>query len=90
MPGDRQRIEVAGYSADGNPWVELRLVKDGAILARAEHATRISAWWVLQPGEHHFWLEGVQATGDAAKRSERAFVVVKHFTLQQEISTDEP
>lgn len=90
VPGDRQRIEVAGYSADGNPWVELRLVKDGAILARAEHATRISAWWVLQPGEHHFWLEGVQATGDAAKRSERAFVVVKHFTLQQEISTDEP
>lgn len=90
VPRDRQRIEVAGYSADGNPWVELRLVKDGAVLAQAEHATRISAWWVLEPGEHHFWLEGVQTVGGSTIRSASAFVVVNNFTLQQEVSTNEP
>ncbi len=89
VPRERQRIEVAGYSADGEPWVELRLVKDGVVLARANNATRISAWWVLEPGNDQFWLEGTQTTGSALIHSERALVVVKNFTPQPlEVNVD--
>ncbi len=82
VPRERQRIEVGGYSADGEPWAELRLVKDGTILAQAKHANRINAWWVLEPGNHQFWLEGIQKTDGVQVRSDRAPVTVENFTLQ--------
>ncbi|MCX6047411.1 MAG: transglycosylase domain-containing protein [Chloroflexi bacterium] len=89
VPRERQRIEVAGYSADGEPWAELRLVKDGTILARATNATRISAWWVLEPGQHQFWLEGVQKRSGATIRSDHALVAVENFTAQPlEVNTN--
>jgi len=68
--------------ADGQPWAELRLVKDGAILAKAENATRLGTWWVFEAGQHHFWLEGVKTTGGTTNRSETALVVVENFALQ--------
>ncbi|CAN5725907.1 PBP1A family penicillin-binding protein [soil metagenome] len=82
VPRERQRIEVAGYSADGAVWAELRLIKDGTLLAQATNATRISAWWVLEPGQHQFWLEGTQKTAGAQVRSDRAAVIVENFAPQ--------
>lgn len=76
MPRDRQRIEVAGYTAAGRAWAELRLVKDGEVLATAADATHLAAWWTLTPGTHHFWIEGTAAPGEPAARSSVALVVV--------------
>ena len=89
VPEERQRIEVAGYSADGQPWAALRLVKDGTVLAQAAQATRLNTWWVLEPGEHRFWLEGTPATGGETVRSDVALVVVENFAPQPlQVSAD--
>jgi len=89
MIEERQRIKVAGYSVDGQAWAELRLVKDGMVLAQATQATRISAWWRLEPGNHHFWLEGVRTRGEATISSAQAQVTVENFAPQTlEINRD--
>ncbi|MDQ3248181.1 MAG: transglycosylase domain-containing protein, partial [Chloroflexota bacterium] len=79
MVGERQRIEVAGYSANGELWAELRLVKDGVVLTQAANASRLATWWVLEPGVHRFWVEGVDASGETRVRSETALVDVENF-----------
>lgn len=77
VPRDRQRIPVGGFVGDGQPWAVLRLVVDGTVLYRAIHANRIDGWWTLQPGRHHFWLEGELHVGDKPVRSAEAQVVVE-------------
>lgn len=82
MPESSQRIELAGYAADGGTWSELRLMKDGEPVSVLEEGTRLRIWWVLEPGVHHFWLEG-RATPDADPvRSAAAMVVVTEYARQ--------
>ena len=80
VPRDRQRVEVAGYTASGAAWSSLRLVKDGLVLAEAGNAARLSAWWVFEPGFHHFWLEGEAATGGPTQRTQAALVEITDFS----------
>ncbi|MCB0187215.1 MAG: hypothetical protein KDE31_23270, partial [Caldilineaceae bacterium] len=54
MPQNSQRIAVSGYVANGERWAELRLRKDGEILAQGEDLMRLQQWWVLEPGSHQF------------------------------------
>ena len=77
VPSERQRIEIAGYAADGQPWAELRLVRDGEVLAQANAATQLRAWWVFTPGVHRFWLEGKRTLDAPTERSSVALVVVE-------------
>lgn len=79
VPRANQRIEVVGYTATGQPWAELRLVKDGVILAEGAGVRRLNIWWVLEEGEHYFWLEGRPAEGGEQVTSSRALVVVEPF-----------
>lgn len=79
LPRANQRIAVGGYTSEGEQWTALRLIKDGTILAETQHAARLQSWWVLEPGQHHFWLEG-KSTPDAAwVASTQALVVVENF-----------
>ena len=83
LPRTNQRINALGYTAGGEAWTTLRLVKDGVVLRETRNATRIQHWWVLEPGQHRFWLEG-KATADGEwVMSTEAFVVVKNFVAVQ-------
>jgi hypothetical protein len=77
VPLDRQRIEVSGYVADGTSWVELRLIVDGQILAEAQNAARLRAWWQFTPGNHTFWLEGKRTAASEKERTTPALVVIE-------------
>lgn len=77
VPAERQRIEVSGYVADGTPWAELRLLVDGEVLAEAQDATRLSAWWQFTPGVHNFWLEGRRTPESDAEQTSPALVIVE-------------
>ena len=77
VPEERQRIKIGGYVNDGILWAEVRLIKDGDVVAVQEMANRIEAWWTLTPGEHRFWLEGRPSTTDEVLRSDEALVVVE-------------
>lgn len=77
VPRDRQRIEVSGYVADGTSWAELRLIVDGQILAEAQNAARLRAWWQFTPGNHTFWLEGKRTAGGENERTTPALVVIE-------------
>ncbi|MEZ4726437.1 MAG: transglycosylase domain-containing protein [Caldilineaceae bacterium] len=83
LPRANQRIAISGYTADGAQWAALRLIKDETVLTETQHAIRIQSWWVLEPGQHQFWLEG-KPTADADWiRSNQAFVVVENFVATQ-------
>jgi hypothetical protein len=41
---------------------EVTLWVDGELVARLDSAP-YQAWWVLQPGLHRAWVEGVDASG---------------------------
>jgi len=82
LPQANQRLEVAGYVADGQPWAVLRLMMDGQALAEASGANRLNSWWTLTIGEHHFWLEGKMTDKGELIRSPTALVVVDHFQSQ--------
>ncbi|MCC9075321.1 transglycosylase domain-containing protein [Litorilinea aerophila] len=86
VPRERQRIQVAGHVADGRPWAELRLMMDGIPVAEARQAAQLSAWWPLEPGPHHFWLEGRMAEDGPVVRSEQALVVVDDLTHAQPLT----
>ena len=77
VPLDRQRIEVSGFVADGTSWAELRLMVDGKILAEAQDAARLRAWWQFTPGDHTFWLEGVRREGAMLEQTAPALVVIE-------------
>jgi penicillin-binding protein 1C len=79
VPRANQQIEVTGYASGGQPWAELRLVKDGDVLAEGVSLVRLSTWWTLEEGEHYFWLEGRLAEGGEQVTSSRALVVVDPF-----------
>jgi hypothetical protein len=83
LPRTNQRINALGYTADGEAWTTLRVVKDGVVLSETRNATRIQHWWVLEPGQHRFWLEG-KATADGEwVTSAQALVVVENFAAAQ-------
>jgi penicillin-binding protein 1C len=86
LPVENQRIEVAGYVGDGAPWAELRLVKDGSVLAEAVAATRLNTWWTLLPGEHRFWLEGRPSDDAPLITSPVALVLVEGFQQPQTVA----
>ncbi len=77
LPRANQRIEMSGYVTDGEMWHVLRLVVDGEMVQQVENGNRIGGWWVLEPGEHRFWIEGIQAVGHEIIRSAEALVVVE-------------
>ena len=79
VPRANQRITPSGYTAAGATWAVLRLVKDGVVLAETPHATRLQSWWVLEPGTHHFWLEGKPTQDEDWVVSAQALVVVETF-----------
>lgn len=77
VPLDRQRVEVAGFVADGSAWAELRLVKDDEVLASITDATQLRTWWVFAPGAHRFWMEGRPTADGAWERTSPSLVVVE-------------
>jgi membrane carboxypeptidase/penicillin-binding protein PbpC len=77
IPRDRQRIEVSGYVTDGTSWAELRLIVNGEILAEAENAARLRAWWEFTPGSHSFWLEGKRTTTSEAEHTAPALIIIE-------------
>ncbi|MEZ4710001.1 MAG: transglycosylase domain-containing protein [Caldilineaceae bacterium] len=79
LPADRQRIELSGYAAGGEPWAELRLMKDGEQLWQGTNVSHIEGSWALTEGAHHFWLEGRRAADDEIVRSPPALVQVEPF-----------
>jgi penicillin-binding protein 1C len=83
LPRANQRINALGYTADGETWATLRLVKDGIVIAETQQATRIQNWWVLEPGQHRFWLEGKATPDSAWVTSTQALVVVENFVSAQ-------
>jgi penicillin-binding protein 1C len=85
MPRASQRIEIAGYSADGQPWAELRLMHNGQMLHQSERSDRVRDWWMLQPGENRFWLEGRRTADDPVERSSEALVVVQEFVADNDV-----
>lgn len=88
VPTSSQRIRIGGYVESGDSWAQLRLVKDDLVIAEASAARRLESWWVLEPGQHRFWLEG-KATPDAEWiRSTSAFVVVESFGAQNVATAD--
>ncbi len=88
LPQTNQRIEVAGYVANGRPWAELELRKDGLVLARATDATRLQSWWTLEVGNHRFELVGRQTADSEPVHSPISFVVVEHYAQPQTVSAD--
>ena len=82
LPRANQRINALGYTADGESWAALRLVKDGVVLRETQHATRLQSWWVLEAGQHRFWLEGKPTPDADWVASAQALVVVENFTAQ--------
>jgi penicillin-binding protein 1C len=89
LPAAVQRIRIEGVVADGSEWAALRLMVDGALLASAQNADRLSAWWPLQPGEHRFWVEGEAIEGSATERSGIAMIRVGEF-VKDRITLEEP
>jgi hypothetical protein len=87
VDADRQRIKIGGYVGDGSDWAELRLVKDGEILATDNEAGRIETWWTLTPGEHRFWLEGRANGEEEVERTAPALVIVEEFVKDLARST---
>jgi len=83
MPRANQRIAIGGYTGDGQTWVALRLVKDGTVLTENAVVARLNSWWVLEPGQHQFWLEGKPTEETEWVASERAFVTVETFVADQ-------
>ncbi len=79
VPASSQRIRISGYAPDGGLWAELRLVKDGVVLTEQQDIARLSAWWPLEPGDHLFWMEGMQTPDGPLYRSETSFVQVKPY-----------
>ncbi len=49
---------------------------DGNLLAKVDQAP-YQVWWQLQPGEHRFWVEGVNASGETIKSEEVVIAVNK-------------
>ncbi|MEZ4868401.1 MAG: transglycosylase domain-containing protein [Caldilineaceae bacterium] len=88
VPRGSQRIEVSGYTNDGATWAHLRLIKDEEVLAQADQATRLQSWWVLEPGQHTFWLEGQATATSNWVRSNSAFIVVENFVAQPLITSN--
>jgi hypothetical protein len=83
LHAENQRLEVAGYTTDGSPWQQLRLVVDGQTVATADAGNRLQTWWNMQLGSHVFWLEGEPATGEATVRSAPAQITVDPFKIEQ-------
>jgi penicillin-binding protein 1C len=77
VPLERQRIEVSGFATDGTSWAELRLMVDGQMLAEAQNAGRLSAWWHFTQGNHTFWIEGTRESGGELERTAPALVVIE-------------
>ncbi len=89
LPAANQRLRVEGIVADGGQWAELRLVVDGEIVAAAQNANRLSAWWEMAVGAHRFWIEGEPDAGDATVRSEAASVRIDEF-VSDRVTLGEP
>lgn len=83
VPRDRQRIEVAGYTVEGQAWAELQVLRNSEVLASAANATRLQGWWVLEAGEHTFQLRGKLSLDDSWIVSDNALVVVEPFNKVQ-------
>ncbi|HHY54296.1 MAG TPA: hypothetical protein GYA08_02560, partial [Chloroflexi bacterium] len=89
LPAANQRLRIEGIVADGRPWAELRLVVDGTMISAAQDAARLSVWWEMTVGVHHFWIEGEPDNGGATVRSEAASVRVDEFTMDR-VTLGEP
>jgi hypothetical protein len=88
VPGERQRLEIAGYVADGSRWTEVRLVVDDEVVARAADAARITTWWELEPGTHSIWMEGTRPSDGETIRTAPALVVVRDWNEHTSIAAN--
>lgn len=86
LPQSHQRIEIAGYVANGQPWAELALQKDGVVLTRATNTNRLQSWWTLEIGTHQFELVGRPTADSDLIRSPAALVVVDDYQQPQTAS----
>jgi hypothetical protein len=86
VPRDRQRIGVSGYVAAGTSWAKLRLIVDGQVLAEAQNASRLRAWWEFAPGNHTFWLEGERTDTSVTEQTAHALVVIENGIVTNEAS----
>ncbi|MFN8445855.1 MAG: transglycosylase domain-containing protein [Caldilineaceae bacterium] len=77
LPRANQRLQIGGYVTDGSVWYELRLMLDGQIVQQKQSTNRLTDWWVLEPGEHHFWIEGTEQAGGEIVKSDEALVIVE-------------
>jgi hypothetical protein len=50
---------------------------DGEILAEAQNATRLRAWWEFAPGTHSFWIEGKSTVDSQVEHTSPALVVIE-------------
>lgn len=83
LPAESQRIAVRGYAADGAAWHTLRLVarsgESEQVIATAQNASQIDGWFVIEPGDWVFVLEGVRSAESATEQSAMALVQVEAY-----------
>jgi membrane peptidoglycan carboxypeptidase len=77
VPRERQRIPVGGYVTGGERWHSLRLMMGSRALLSSSDVARLEGWWILEPGEHTFWLEGEPAENSPTVRSAVVTIVVE-------------
>jgi membrane carboxypeptidase/penicillin-binding protein PbpC len=82
LPGESQRLEVAGYTSDGRAWSSLRLVIDGQVIAEEADSVRLRTLWPMTLGAHAIWLEGERLTGGQTERTQAAQINVDPFAAQ--------
>ena len=47
------------------------------MLAEAQNAARLRAWWEFAPGKHTFWLEGKRTPDGEMEHTAPALVVIE-------------
>ena len=74
LPRDAQRIAVEAGVSGAALLGEVTLFVDGRPLARLA-APPYRVLWPLEPGEHRFWAEGIDAQGSSVRSNEVHIVV---------------
>ncbi len=94
LPQASQRIQVGGYVQDGAAWSALRIVAEGPqgtrVVADAVDASRVAAWWAIEPGTWRFRLEGRRTPDAATEQSDAAVVVVEEMATATAQSAARP
>jgi len=68
-----QQLQIQAAGGQGISQIEIWI--DGSILTTLS-SPPYQTWWTLSVGEHHFWAQGVNATGETLKSDEVTITVV--------------